>query len=165
MKPTYERIMVTLDGSQFAAAALPHAARMAEAFGSQLTLFRVVNESRVALPNESGYPGMLVHEINEPSVRPNYEGAQSVSQQIDHAEQALKHLSADLQRRGLEVTCAVDTGSPAKCIIEYAKQQEIDLVVMSTHGRAGLMKAVFGSVAQEVAHKADCPVLLVRPGE
>jgi nucleotide-binding universal stress UspA family protein len=53
-------------------------------------------------------------------------------------------------------------GAPADGILSYAKESQIDLIVMSTHGRTGLARFVFGSVAESVLRQATCPVLLVR---
>lgn len=55
------------------------------------------------------------------------------------------------------------TGSPAEAILEFAKQQGIDLIIMGTHGRKFLEQAIFGSVMRKVAQGAPCPVLAIPP--
>jgi nucleotide-binding universal stress UspA family protein len=57
----------------------------------------------------------------------------------------------------------VRTGATFLEIIDYAKTQEIDLIVIGTHGRSGLMHVLMGSVAERVVQKAPCPVLTVKP--
>ena len=57
----------------------------------------------------------------------------------------------------------VDIGSPAEKILEVAGKEKIDLIVMGVHGRKGLDRAIFGSVADKVVQSAPCPVLTVRP--
>jgi nucleotide-binding universal stress UspA family protein len=53
-------------------------------------------------------------------------------------------------------------GSPATAIIEMARQENAELIVMATHGRTGLTRLLMGSVAEEVVRKAECPVLVVK---
>lgn len=64
---------------------------------------------------------------------------------------------------GLEVTGKVVTGYPAEEILEQAEAEEADLIVMGTHGRKGIDRILFGSVAEKVVKTAKCPVLTVRP--
>ena len=54
-------------------------------------------------------------------------------------------------------------GSPATAIVEMAEREKVELIVMPTHGRTGLMRLLMGSVAEEVVRKAKCPVLTVKP--
>jgi len=66
---------------------------------------------------------------------------------------------------GAQVQTAFLEGSPFVEIIRYARDQQIDLVVIATHGRTGLKHVLFGSVAEKVVRKAPCPVLVVRRDE
>jgi nucleotide-binding universal stress UspA family protein len=56
----------------------------------------------------------------------------------------------------------VEFGTPADCIVHYANEYEIDMIVIGTHGRTGLQRVVMGSVAEAVVRKADCPVLAIK---
>jgi nucleotide-binding universal stress UspA family protein len=62
-----------------------------------------------------------------------------------------------------EVVRSVVTGTPFVEIVRYAREQNMDLIVMGTHGRSGLVHALLGSVTEKVVRKAPCPVLTVRP--
>ena len=62
------------------------------------------------------------------------------------------------------IVTAVETGSPAVSILHYARDHEIDLIVVGTHGRTGFSRALIGSVAESVVRSAPCPVLAVRGG-
>lgn len=64
---------------------------------------------------------------------------------------------------GMEATGLIYEGRPAEKIVEIAREQGVDLIVMGTHGRAGLDRLFFGSVANEVVRSAACPVLTIRP--
>ena len=66
-------------------------------------------------------------------------------------------------QKGKRVILATKRGNPSTEIVAYAKEQGIDLIVMSTHGRAGLPHVLVGSVAERVIQTAPCPVLTMRP--
>jgi nucleotide-binding universal stress UspA family protein len=57
----------------------------------------------------------------------------------------------------------VDVGDPATSIVQAAKEENVDLIVMSTHGRSGIKGLFFGSVAEKVVRSAECPVLTIKP--
>ena len=64
---------------------------------------------------------------------------------------------------GLTVRIRLEEGSPAERILEVATQEPADLLVVGTHGRAGLQRAMLGSIADRLVRQATCPVLTVRP--
>jgi nucleotide-binding universal stress UspA family protein len=75
----------------------------------------------------------------------------------------LEKRRTDLEAEGLDVTCAQSHGlTAAPMILDYADEHDVDLIVMSTHGRRGLRHFLLGSVAEEVVQRARCPVLTVR---
>lgn len=153
--------MVTLDGSDFADQALVHAEHLAHATGAELILFRVMPNNDVILPNPTEYPTMLhKDQISEPNAVRVRSGQDE--NPLDTVERDLENLAEGLRRHDLEVSCVVDAGSPSKSIIKYLQTHDIDLLVMTTHGRSGVVRALFGSVAQEVFRKANCPVLLIK---
>jgi nucleotide-binding universal stress UspA family protein len=77
----------------------------------------------------------------------------------------LEDVAAELRAPGLAVRTNVRIGEPAREIAEIASEQLADLVVMATHGRAGLGRAILGSVADAVVRAAQAAVLLVRRGQ
>ena len=82
-------------------------------------------------------------------------------------EESKKNLEAFAEKNleGAQVRTAFLEGSPFVEIIRYARDQQIDLVVIATHGRTGLQHVLFGSVAEKVVRKAPCPVLVVKREE
>jgi universal stress protein A len=84
---------------------------------------------------------------------------------FDHNEEALERLR-DLVPDSFKGTWDVEvsTGKTADAILRTAQDQNVDLIVMGTHGRTGLSHTLFGSVAEAVMHHAKCPVLMVRYG-
>lgn len=79
------------------------------------------------------------------------------------AEKKMKEFIALHFRDVPKIETRVLTGRPADRVIELAKQEKIDLIIMGTHGRTGLERTIFGSVADKVVKNAPCPVLTIRP--
>jgi nucleotide-binding universal stress UspA family protein len=83
---------------------------------------------------------------------------------LEHAaEQGLAELVATARAAGVEATSRTRYGSTAREICEQARDLGTDLIVLGTHGRSGLSRALLGSVAERVVRRAPCPVLTVRP--
>ena len=147
----YTRIVVPLDGSDLAAAALPTAEELARLAGVPIHLVRVLDTAYFA--KMSGYPvyGTFI-EVN----------ALMESLRNDEAVAAahLRAVKREIEGRGLTATTALEQGTPAEEIV--AATRPGDLVVMSTHGRGGLGRWFLGSVAEEVVRRATVPVMLVR---
>jgi nucleotide-binding universal stress UspA family protein len=163
MSVQYKKILVTLDGSDFAAQALPHAQMLAHALEAELILFRAVSEVEVE-SHPSDIVGMFIN-VKEPMEEAAEISERKQIQVITAAERELEALIQPEGRQGIQPQIVVEVGKPAECILEYTQHHEVDLIVMSTHGRSGLSHLVYGSVAEEVLHKSRCPVLLVRPSK
>ncbi len=144
----YKRILCTLDGSPLAEQALPHALAMVQAFDASLTLLRVVE-----IPPMPLIPEMATVEI------------ELLPQLQQDAETYINQKVAELKKEGIPVEGEVIEGRAAEAIADYASDHDVDLIVMATHGRSGLSRLAFGSVADRVLRLASCPVLLVRARE
>lgn len=144
------RILLPTDFSENSNVALKYACAFAEKFSSELHLLHVVQDL-VAMVPEPGLafppPGDYMNELKA------------------SAEQALVRLPGDDCGKVGAVVREVRQGPPFVEIIRYAREREIDLIVMGTHGHSGLAHMFLGSVAERVVRKAPCPVLTVRPGE
>jgi nucleotide-binding universal stress UspA family protein len=143
----FKTILVPLDGSARAEQALVPALRIAENFGSELLLLRVVLPERL-LPVMSQM--VVTSEPTPPAV---------TAPQWDEAQAYLAGLC--LPATGLRIRTQVLCGAPPEMIIATAASGAADLIVMSTHGRAGLLRLLYGSVAEAVLRGATVPVLLV----
>jgi nucleotide-binding universal stress UspA family protein len=148
--PELHRILVPLDGSALAQQALPVAAELARATGSELVLLRVV------LPFDTVVPAL------SPLGRPISVAAELVSEELEGARQQLWLAAQTLDHGDLQVTPIVETGYAADTIVDAALHPHADLIVMATHGRSGVKRWALGSVADKVLHAAKAPVLLVR---
>ena len=71
-------------------------------------------------------------------------------------------VAAELEREKLDFKYDLITGMPADTILDYAKENDMDLIAMSTHGRTGVGRFILGSVADKVVHVSELPVLLIR---
>ncbi len=133
----YRSILLTLDGSPFAERALPYARMIAEASQARVILLRVVS------PTEGGTDA-------------------ASADQTQHVRDAEAYLSEVSTRLGsVPVDRKVAIGIPGEIIVGEISQETVDLIVMSTHGRSGLGRWVYGSVADEVMRRSTVPVLLV----
>lgn len=145
----YRKILVPLDGSNLSTEALPHARALATVTGAALILFQVVPDpsSRGEVLDQSRN---IIHSEDRERAF------------IDQAARWLQGVAEALQLHHLDAEAVVQVGAPALQIVDYAREQHIDLIIMSTHGRSGLARWVYGSVADKVLQSAPCPVLLVR---
>ncbi|MCX7938324.1 MAG: universal stress protein [Thermoflexales bacterium] len=143
----FKRILIPLDGSQFAEKALPYAIGLARCMGSAITLLRV-----------AVHPSNYVY-VNDPEALASlYESDRA------HCEDYLKQVAARVASEvSTEVSIAVLDGVVADSIVDYAQDVGADLIVMTTHGRTGMERWLLGSVAERVVRGAKCPVLLIRP--
>ena len=142
-------VLVPLDGSALAEQALPYAQALV-APGGALTLLKVVE------PSESihGLSGRLLVSV---------EDAQRMLEFQAHEE--LQKAEATLHGEPPLVRQEVTRGDPAEEILRIAAEREVDLIVMTTHGRGAFGRWFFGSVADRVARSSAVPVLLMRPSE
>jgi nucleotide-binding universal stress UspA family protein len=143
----YKRILVPLDGSELAERALPHAAEIARRFEGNIWLVRV----SLAWEYVQGPAGAMAPYSDVVLERDR-----------ETAVEYLSHIGAHLARPGLRLTTEVLSGPVAEAIVDYARTEKIDLIVMSTHGRSGLSRWVYGSVADKVLRGAHCPTLIIR---
>jgi nucleotide-binding universal stress UspA family protein len=158
----YGKILVPLDGSKLAEAVLPHVQELARRFGSEVTLIRVVvplsklvAETMPASLEPSGAAAAVGLEAASEAVKAEREGARCY----------LEEVAGRLKAQKLKVRAEIAEGVAGEAVVEYAQRQGMDLIAMSTHGRSGLGRLVFGSVADHVLRHAGTPVLLIRSRE
>jgi nucleotide-binding universal stress UspA family protein len=142
----YNQILVPLDQSEFAERALVHAVELARVLGSTLHLVSVVPIGDIS--------AMLAAGV-----------AVDVSAQLDSAREYMKGIRKRVIADGVEAEWDVCQGDIAEELLRYCQQQDIELIVMSTHGRSGLGRWVYGSIADRILRYATVPVLLVRASE
>ncbi len=144
-----DRILVPTDFSDFSKPALTYGCAIAARFDAELHLLHVVPD-----------PAMLVPEAAAFSVESME--AQAEMLRTDSMK-TLDNLPPDGWSNGKPVIREVRIGPAFMEIIDYARELDIDLIVIGTHGRSGLMHVLMGSVAERIVRKSPCPVLTVKP--
>jgi nucleotide-binding universal stress UspA family protein len=144
------RILVPTDFSKSSSNALVYGSAFAEKFGAELYLLHVVQDLTWFVPE-----AILV----APAAMPPLE------QFVTASQTALERAIKELNRPGIKTHPVVREGTPFDTIIKYAREIDVDLIVMGTHGHTGLAHVLLGSVAEKVVRKAPCPVLTVRHPE
>jgi nucleotide-binding universal stress UspA family protein len=144
----FARILVPTDFSPPSTAALATAKALAARFGASIHVIHVLEDPYVTTSFASEVYGYLPTGIKESWQR-----------------EAQTHLDALLtpdETTQFRVTTKVLFGSPARAIVDYARDYQMNLIVMGTHGRGGVAHLLLGSVTERVVRTADCPVLTVR---
>ena len=144
---TAQRFLVPVDFSEDANQAVEYAIGLASKLGARVTLLHVIQLAAVGGRRYGCDCPLHLYFI------------QDLEAEITSRMQAcLERVTAG----GLEGEIAVVHGVPFQEILETAKTQQVDLIVMGTHGRTGLQHVLMGSVAEKVVRLAPCPVLVVR---
>jgi len=147
--PRLRTILLPTDFSGCANYALPYAAAIARATNATIICVHVVEPIAPAV----GYTGFA-----EPLP------IADISEQLeDSAERELPKLAEGDECAGLNVEEVMVHGDAAAEIVRLAEEREVDLIVISSHGRTGLGRILFGSTAEAVVRHASCPVLVVKP--
>jgi nucleotide-binding universal stress UspA family protein len=146
MTMSFQRILVTLDGSPLAEQALELAVSQAEHHGSELVLLRVV--SPMAKSYRAGSGSVAAIETVE-------------RQLVQLARDYVESVAARLRERDIPVRVAVRVGNPNREILQSAKDNAVDLVVMTTRGETGFSRWLLGSVTDHIVRAAKVPVLVV----
>lgn len=142
----YERVLIPLDESELAEAIVPFAERIAGPLDAEVLLLHVVEPLSTVTGLGTGGVG----------------GADALFLRQLEAKRYLAEVAGRLESKGLRVRTLLRLGTPAIEIVESARAERADLIAMTTHGRSGFRRAVFGSVAETVLRAAPVPVLMIR---
>ena len=143
-----QKILVPLDGSRLGESAVGYVERAADPSRTEIILLQVVAPVGV---------GKVIREGESSAYRGH-------ALRRMRAERYLETLRKRLGRRGLRARAVVRSGDPAEEILDCAAAERVTLIAMSTHGRTGLRRVLFGSVAEAVLRKSSLPILLARAG-
>jgi nucleotide-binding universal stress UspA family protein len=140
-----ETILVPLDGSALALAALEPAAQLAAKLPAELLLLQVLDSAN--------YGDLLADPALWKDPEPD----------LAQARSALEAVAEPLRTRGLAARVHAEVGAPAVTIATVAEQEKATMIAMATHGRGGIAHLLLGSVAEAVLRRVHVPLLLVRP--
>lgn len=144
------RIVCALDGSASARAALRASCELAERFGSQVTAVNVIDDHLMA------QAGML-SQLDAVSIEGRFSEIARANLERAISETVPGDFGSGIKRR-------IEVGRPAEAIARAAESEGAQLVACGTHGRTGLARALFGSIAEHIVRLSPCPVLTVREG-
>ncbi|WP_426964280.1 universal stress protein [Haloparvum alkalitolerans] len=141
----YDNILVPTDGSPASDAAIDHAVDLAERYDARVHALYVVD-------------GAAYSTLEA--------GAQVVVEALEkEGEEATDRVAEAAADAGVEAVSTVTTGTAYRSISDYVEENDIDLIVMGTHGRQGLDRYLLGSVTERVVRTADVPVMTVRQAD
>lgn len=146
METTIKKVLVPIDFSDYSKSALKYAVNFAKSFNAEIILVYVVEP--VIYP-----PDFSMGQIAMPSINTEWD---------DRAKDELQKLAKSEINEIANVKTIIKTGKPFVEIIETAKEENIDLIIIATHGHSGVEHILFGSTAEKVVRKAPCPVLTLR---
>lgn len=142
---TLKKILVPTDFSDHSDKAIQYGAELASKFGAELHLVHAIEATPIMYGEGAYFPPETEAEIEAAAVK------------------QLEGLTVDAE--GVSVQRKVVPGHPFVEVIRYAKENDIGLIVIGTHGRGAIAHMLLGSVAEKVVRKAPCPVLTVRDKE
>ena len=143
----YKKILVPVDGSRFSECILDHAR---------------------AIALGSGNPEVDLLFVVEPILSPAAELSGSMQSELEEKNESwgkdyVDRVVTNLKKDSVAAKGVVLKGRAADVVLEYAKKNDVDLIIMSTHGRSGPVKWLFGSVAEKVVRYSSIPVLVATP--
>ncbi len=144
----YENILIPVDGSEVSNLAAEQGFLLASKLGSKVTLLYALDITILTIPDPE-------------AAMANVEAMREAFQ--EHADKLMTTLKQKAALHGIQPEMLVKEGDVHDEIISVAKERGVDLIVMGTHGRRGLNRLLLGSVAESVARRAHCAVLLIRP--
>lgn len=147
-----KKILVPTDCSDLSKDALAYAITFAKQFEADLTLLMVAKNAPI-----SGFKSN--------KILPENLYLQLLEESNSYDKSSLKKFWDSFQENDIEAHLVILTGSPFNKIIKYAKQMDMDLIIMGTHGRTGIQHAVLGSVAEKVIRYSPTPVITIKQSE
>jgi nucleotide-binding universal stress UspA family protein len=144
----YRKILVPLDGSQRAEAILPHVEDLANRFKSEVFLVQVLEP----VPATLGLADPVPPVIDQALMDRLYKDSRSY----------LEKIQARLRKRGVTAHVRLLVGQVVPSIVDIAEREKVDLVAIASHGRSGLSRFYYGSVAAGVLHRIERPLLIIR---
>ena len=147
---TPKNILVPTDFSKFADAALKKAVDIATQFDTRIYLLHVIDEQIQQCAVDYCLSNELVKQLEKESLKASRDKLQ-------------KEAEAIIKAKKVKVIFDVKNGVPSEVILSEQKAKKIDLIVIASHGKTGILKQLMGSVAGKVVKGSKCPVMVVKP--
>jgi nucleotide-binding universal stress UspA family protein len=144
----YDDVLIPTDGSDCAALGVDHGIAVAEKYGATVHAVSVVD-----VRTGVGRPGELADPLGE---------AEIVDQLEAQSRDAADAVAERAREAGLDAVAAVEEGTPARDLLDYADENDVDMIAMGTHGRTGVDRYFLGSTTAKLVRASNVPVLSVR---
>jgi nucleotide-binding universal stress UspA family protein len=144
----FERILVPLDGSEYSEKAVDYAIGLAKKFSSEIVLVHVVQSTAAVVTGPEVLGPSLLLDLKK---RLEENGHRILSSAEERA-----------RKEGVKASSKMDYGNPADRIVNAARDEKADLIVIADRGLGSVARFFLGSVANQVSHHASCPVLLIK---
>ncbi|MFZ1728493.1 MAG: universal stress protein [Bacteroidota bacterium] len=147
--PQISRIVVPIDFSEYSKKAFRYAIDFAQTFNAEMVLVYVVEP--IIYPADFSFGQVALPSMDR-----------------EMHERGLEQLNTLIEKevpKGINARCVIRTGKPFVEIIQTAQDEKADLIIIATHGHSGIEHALFGSTAEKVVRKSQCPVLSIRSAE
>lgn len=155
----FKKIMVPLDGSRLSSKAIRYASEVAQGFNADIILIQVVPPT-IPVPTTTGVaPGIESPAAVEIAMQT---ALMEEKKKITNAKRYLSGKARGIRPQNIKVSYNVIVGDPSSSIMLFSNKEKIDLIVMTTHGKSGLKRAIMGSVADKVIRESGKPVLVIR---
>lgn len=148
----YQKIMAPLDGSELSECVLPHLEAIAKGCNvKDIVLVRIVEPFGLSSGSHVAFSNEEIKTID--------------SRHEAEAKEYMEAIAGGLEKKGLKAATKVIVGRVADSLAEYAEKNGVDLIIIATHGRSGISRWTWGSVADRILRSACVPVLMIRaPG-
>lgn len=155
-----EKILLPIDGSETCYASYDYARNLAEKLDAEVHILHVQS-------HKFQYErGNMMHDVNRLLRTKDYDTGDKPGNRNEDSEEItqliFEHAKEHFDEYGVPIKTVALQGKPANEIMDYAEKEDVDLIVMCTHGMSGLKRYTMGSVTNKVVHHAEKPVLVVR---
>ena len=150
----FEKVLVCLDGSALSEEILPYIENDGRSF-KKIILLKVIGTPGVSLP--LGVPGEALSPVQTNAM------IKRMQEDMKKTPPYLEAKARPLRDKGFDVECVVLEGTPAQSIVDYARDNEVGLIAVATHGHTGFREILMGSTAEYLVKHSGLPILMVTP--
>ena len=150
----FKKILVCLDGSNLSEQILRYVSEEASGSNKKVILIQAMS---LPMITPVAIPGAVSN------IAPMLPSPEQIAEDEAKVKKYLEKKAKSLKEMGIDTQCTVVSGDPGSMIIDYAEKNGIDLIAIATHGRSGLRRIIYGSVAEYVIKHSKLPILLIKP--
>jgi universal stress protein A len=151
-----KKILAPVDFSSLSKVGVHYALQIAQSEEAEIIIYNVITVEETPFPQ--GAEEWVAEQTELPKIK------KTLEKRRKQLERFVTEECADFTA-GRKIRLEVEIGTPYKRIVEKAADEDVDMIVMSTHGRTGVMHMLIGSVTERVVRRAPCPVLAVPPAQ